>query len=308
MKSVAYAMFILALGLMAQQERHLKLGVTTPAYYSWITNIVGDAPVDVLPILGPESDLHSYQPKPEDIKRLAGLDFLVVNGLGHDAFINPMIEACGNRNLKLINPNRGLPLIPYQRGKSHSHGEASRTESKEEKNVSYNPHTWLSLTGAVQQIYTLERELSQIMPKYRDNFRKNALAYTRKIRQMKADASFRLSKAKITRVATVHDGYSYFLQEFGVDVVAILEPAHGIEPSVIELRKTIEEIKKTGARVIFSELDFPKKYVDVIEKETNVRVYTFDHMRSGEYKKDRFEKAMQSNVDTLVRALMTEVK
>lgn len=301
------ALFPVLLAIIPPGER-LKVGVTTPAYYSWVTHIVGDAPVDVVPVIGPDSDLHSYQPLPEDIKRLTTLDAIVVNGLGHDAFIDPMIAASGNKRLKIINPNKGLPLIPYQRGRTHSHGDEAQEEKKPPASVAYNPHTWLTLTGAVQQIYTLEREFSLLLPKYGETFRKNAQAYTRQIRTMKAEASSRLAGAKITRVATVHDGYSYLLQEFGIEVVAILEPSHGIEPSANELKQTIEEIKKTGVPVIFSELDFPKRYVDVIEKETNVRIYTFDHVRSGQYTKDRFEKSMQANVDTLVRALITDVR
>jgi zinc transport system substrate-binding protein len=125
---------------------------------------------------------------------------------------------------------------------------------------------------------------------------------------MKAAASAMLVHAAVTRVATVHDGYCYLLQEFGIEVVSVIEPAHGVEPSAKELALTIEAIKAARVGVLFSELTFPAKLVDIIRKETGARVYSFDHMSSGPYAADRFETAMRANVETLVKALVTEAK
>jgi zinc transport system substrate-binding protein len=302
---------VLALALLGSQpgrgqdSRRLKVGVAISPYYSWVASIVGKAPVEVVSVVGSAAEVHNYQATPEDLKRLADLDVLVVNGLGHDDFLKGMIEASGNRKVRLINPNVGVPLIPYQRGKFHSHGDEKEPPKK---GPAYNPHTFLSLTSAVQQIDGIERELSLLLPDQAETFRSNARAYAKKLRELKADASTRLSGAAVTQVATVHDGYCYFLQEFGIDIVGVIEPAHGVEPSARELAQTIEAIKETRVRVIFSELTFSEKLVEVIRKETGVRVYTFDHMSKGEFTPDRFEKAMKANVETLVRALVTDAK
>ena len=71
----------------------LKVGVTLHPYYSWTMNVVGDTGVEVRPILPGEVDAGDYQPRPEDIKKLADLDAIVVNGVGHDDFIFDMIKA-----------------------------------------------------------------------------------------------------------------------------------------------------------------------------------------------------------------------
>src|SRR5579864_7941207 len=78
----------------------LVIGVTLHPYYSWTRNIVGDLPgFEVRPILPGEIDAGDYQPRPEDIRKLADLDALVVNGIGHDDFISPMLRASGNRKV-----------------------------------------------------------------------------------------------------------------------------------------------------------------------------------------------------------------
>src|SRR5262249_38731041 len=68
----------------------LKVGITLHPYYSWVKNVVGDAPVEVRPILPGEVDAGDYQPRPEDIQKIADLDAIVVNGVGHDDFIFDM--------------------------------------------------------------------------------------------------------------------------------------------------------------------------------------------------------------------------
>src|SRR5258707_399399 len=77
----------------------LKVGVTLHPYYSWTKNVVGNSNVEVRSILPGEVDAGDYQPRTEDIKKLADLDAIVVNGVGHDDFILDMIKASGNEKL-----------------------------------------------------------------------------------------------------------------------------------------------------------------------------------------------------------------
>src|SRR6266478_2184597 len=92
--------------------RTLKIGVTLHPYYSWTRNVVGDLPgYEVRSILPGEIDAGDYQPRPEDIKKLVDLDAIVVNAIGHDDFIFPMIKSSGNTTLTVIRPNDATPQI-----------------------------------------------------------------------------------------------------------------------------------------------------------------------------------------------------
>ena len=168
----------------------LKVGVTLHPYYSWTRNVVGDLPgFEVLPILPGEIDAGDYQPRPEDIRKLSDLDAIVVNGIGHDDFIFPMLKASGNRTVVIIRPNEVTPQIRSMHG------------------TAVNSHTFISFTNAVQQTYFIERALAALRPAAAAALERNAEAYARRLRQIKARAAARLADAKITRVVTVHDGY-----------------------------------------------------------------------------------------------------
>jgi zinc transport system substrate-binding protein len=283
------ALSLLAAATTVAAPAKLKVGVTLHPYYSWTTNVVGTLPgIEVRPILPGEIDAGDYQPRPEDIKKLADLDAIVVNGIGHDDFIFPMLQASGNKRIVVIRPNAETPQI------LSIHGNAP------------NSHTFISFTNAIQQTYAIEQALAKLRPELAPALQKNAAEYARRLRQIKAKTAGELAHARIKRVVTVHDGYGYLLQEFGIEVAGVVQPAHGLTPSAAELRDMVNLLKREKIRVVLSEESFPPQLLKVLRDETGVKVYVISHIASGAYTPDKFEKEMQKNADTLVRALVTE--
>jgi zinc transport system substrate-binding protein len=273
----------------AQPAPTLKIGVTLHPYYSWTKNVVGDLPgYEVRSILPGEIDAGDYQPRPDDIKKLVDLDALVVNGIGHDDFILSMVKASGNKRLVIIRPNETTPQIHAVHG------------------TGVNSHTFISFTNAIQQTYAIQKAITALRPKDAAALQRNASDYARRLRLIKAKAAQQLADAKITRVVTVHDGYGYLLQEFGLEVAGVVQPAHGLTPSASELRDMVKLLKSEKIRVVFSEETFPAPLLKVLQDEAGVKVYIITHIASGAYTADKFEREMQKNADTMVRALVAE--
>jgi zinc transport system substrate-binding protein len=282
-----------------EQKCHLNIGVSLHPYYSWTKNIVGDE-ANVTSLIPSGSDPHAYQPIPADMQKLENLDVVIVNGVGHDEFIKPMLKAIENDKLAVIDTSKGLPLIPV-------FGKHYDFEEKESK-ISYNSHTYIAITGAIQQIQMIARKLGRLCPDQASLFMKNTRAYAMKLRNMLQAALMQIDMLDLNklRIATVHDGYSYLFQELGIEVSAVVQPRHGVKPSARQLQDTIKRIKRANVNVLFGELDYEKKYVDIIYKETGCRLYALSHISNGEYTKEFFEQAMQRNIDAIIAAL-TEV-
>lgn len=269
----------------------LRVGVTLHPYYSWVANIVANVPgAEVVPVLPGEIDAGNYQPSPDDIAKLAKLDAIVINGIGHDDFIRDMIKASGNDKLVVIEANAETPLL------TSAHGEGK------------NSHTFISFGNAIQQTKLIARKLGELRPASADAFAANAQAYADKLRAIAAAARRKLATAKITRVVTVHDGYSYLLQEMGIDLAGVVQPAHGLTPSGKELGDMIELMKKQDISVVLTEEDFPEKMLTTLKDATHANVYIISHVAVGRYSADEFETVMATNADTLVKALVTDPK
>ena len=277
--------------------KKLVVGVTLHSYYSWVANIAGDT-VTLSTIIPKDSDPHNYQVRPQDLANLQDLDCIVVNTLGHDDYIEPMLKAAGKEGITKIKPNKGLPLI------KDVHKKFSFQKDSQEQ-VSYNSHTYISIIGTIQQINTIADGLGKLNPQFAKLYHKNARAYGKKLRGMLANALEKLDKQKADKltIATVHDGYAYLFQELGITVDAVVQPRHGIEPSARQLADTINRIKKSKVNVLFTEVDYKKKYVETIFEETHCRIYKLSHVSSGSYNTDTFVNDMQYNLDTILSAI-----
>jgi len=281
--------------LVSADNHRLRIGITLHPYYSYVSNIVGDR-AEVVPLIPAGFNPHAYEPRAEDIKRIGGLDVVVLNGVGHDDFADRMIAASEKPDVPVIEANARVPLLAAT-------GQAARGAGKV-----VNPHTFLSITASIAQINNIARELGKLDPDNAKFYSQNARAYGKRLRGLRAEALGKLTDAKGSelRVATIHAAYDYLLREFGLEVTAVVEPAHGIEPSPSQLKKTIDQLKELDVQVIFSEMDFPSSYVDTIQRESGVKIYPLTHISYGEYTAKKYEEEMARNLDTVVRAIQDE--
>jgi zinc transport system substrate-binding protein len=283
--------FTLACPAGAAQAKKLKVGITLHPYYSFVANIVGDR-AEVIPLIDADANPHGYAPQPGDMVRMMSMDVLVVNGIGHDAWAFEILDAAGMRKkLKLIYANDGVSLIPVA-------GVASS-----EKVV--NPHTFISTNAAIQQVYTIARKLGELDTANASYFRDNARRYALEIRKLQAGFDAKIAGANLSkfRCATMHSGYDYILQELGLQVTAVIEPRHGVEPTARQLTETIDRIKASKVNVLFAEKYFASKLSDTIRQATGVKMYSISHISSGPYTKTKFIEEMRENLDTLALAI-----
>lgn len=299
LRSVPVLLMMALLSLSAEaSESRLKVGIALHPYYSYVAEIVGDR-ADILPLVEAGFNPHSYELQPADLNRLMQMDALVLNGIGHDEFAVHAVEKLMRSQpalagqLTLIYANKDVPLLA-----------AANTRN------AWNPHSFVSIDAAIRQVYTIARELGQLDPDNARYFQKNALHYARKLRQLKNRylKAFQGQDLSTVRIASTHNAYGYFLQEFGIGVDTVIEPAHGVEPSASQLQKTIRRIQKAGVNLLFTELDMDNRYVKTIEEATGVRLYHFSHMTYGPFEKDKVYREMEQNLQTLAQALTTALE
>lgn len=271
--------------------KRLKIGITLHPYYSFVANIVGDR-ADVVALIPAQANPHNYQPQPDDITRAMTIDALVVNGIGHDEWAFQIVKAAGRlETLPLIYANASVALIPIG--------------GDQEGVKVVNPHTFVSTTAAIQQVFEIARRLGELDPENAQAYRQNALAYAGRIRQLRAGFMTRFAALDLSsfRCATTHAGYDYMLQEFGLFVSAVIEPRHGVAPTARQLATTIEAIKKANVRVLFAEKNFSLDLAKPIEAATGVKVFALSHITGTAYSADEFEVAMGENLETLAEAV-----
>ena len=156
-----------------------------------------------------------------------------------------------------------------------------------------------------QQVYTIARDLGALDPENAKFFRDNARRYALEIRKLRSEFDGKIAGADLSkfRCATMHSGYDYILQELGLQVTAVIEPRHGVEPTARQLAETIDRIKAANVNVLFAEKYFASKLSDTIRDATGVKMYSISHISSGEYTPQRFVEEMRENLTTLAAAI-----
>lgn len=292
MKKIFIVCLMAMVSILSFAEKKIKIGVTLQPYYSFTKNIVKDR-AEVVPAVRLDLyDSHSYQPQADDIKNIGKLDVLVVNGIGHDEFIFNILNASAEKNrVKVIYANKNVSLMPI----------AGTLNSEK----ILNPHTFISITAAIQQVYNIAKELGEIDKENKEFYMTNAREYAKRLRKLKIDSleSVKDLKDLDFRVATLHGGYDYLLAEFGIEVRAVVEQVHGAQPSASDLEKIINLIKKEKIDVIFGERTYNSKFTETLKKETGVTIRTLSHLTNGPYEEDGFEKFIKIDLDEIVDAM-----
>jgi ABC-type Zn uptake system ZnuABC Zn-binding protein ZnuA len=89
------------------------------------------------------------------------------------------------------------------------------------------------------------------------------------------DRAFKTALATIPeanrKLVVYHDSWSYFGRRYGIPVVGAIQPTDFSEPSAVELRSTIEEVRAAGVPAFFGSEVFPSDVLEVIESESGAR-------------------------------------
>ena len=209
-----------------------------------------------------------------------------------ESFLDKATSSC--KNLKVINSSEGILEEGEHEDDHHEHEESHNEE---------NAHIWVSISLYINQVQNIANELAKADEKNADKYLENAEIYIEKLKTLKSEMHEKLDNLEKKNIVTFHEAFSYFADEFNLNVVAVIEREPGTSPSAGQLAKIIDEIKERSAEAIFVEPQYEKTTANVISKETGVPVYTLDPIVSGKLDKGEYERIMRENLKVLEEAL-----
>lgn len=254
-----------------------------PMYIATLNVASGVPNVKVENMTGPQTGcLHDYQLTPRDLRTLSGASIFVVNGGGMESFLNKVIS--GLPDLRIVDASKGIELVK---------GEDSAV----------NPHVWVSVTCAMQQVKNIVEGLAAADTANAAKYRSNAEVYIAKLEALRKKMHDGLAGIKLRNIITFHEAFPYFAKEFDLTIVAVIEREPGSEPSAGELARTVEIIRTNDVKALFAEPQYPAKAAETIARETGLKVYTLDPAVNGPFSPDAYLKIMESNLSALQSAL-----
>lgn len=157
--------------------------------YDWARNIIdteNDTKTTLSLLVKNGVDLHSYQPSATDIINLQTCDVLMYVGGESDKWIDEVLENATNKNMIVIN----LMEVLKNHIKQEEIIEGMQTEHhhKEENDVEYDEHVWLSLKNAKIICEYFTKILCNLVPENALEYQTRLENYLKKLDSM--DFSF----------------------------------------------------------------------------------------------------------------------
>ena len=307
MKFFLSLLLCLFLGLPATAKAESPRELTATVFPVWILlkEVAKDVPgVNVNLLLPAGSGCpHDYAMSPNDRRRLASADILVMNGLGLESFLGPEEKRrpLMKAGALVIDASQGVRGLIH--GKKHEH------EGHSGNDCDINPHLFASPAMMAQMARSLAEQLAAADPQNASLYESNGNAVSERLEALTDE--FRRSGGflKSRSVIAQHDIFDYLVRDMGLSMEAHIQPHDGQEPSARGMLDLVRLIRSHKVAAVLTEPQYPARAGRTLAAETGIPCLELDPAANGpedlNAPLDWYENLMRSNLRTLEQALGT---
>jgi zinc/manganese transport system substrate-binding protein len=267
-----FSLFLIAIALCLVSTSawaKLKIVTTTPALAS-VAAEVGGANVEVTALALPTQDPHFVDPKPSLALTLAKADLLLSVGLDLEIGWLPTLQT-GSKNGK-VQPGAAGFMDCSQFVKVLEIPKGNVNRSQGDVHPKGNPHYMFDPRQAARVTKGIADKLAKLDPGHAGDYRKNALAFIKKLGQSTKAWEKTLAKAKGQKIVGYHKSFTYLASWVGLAIVEDVEPRPGIPPNPHHVTHVIDTMKKEKVKALLQESYYPSKTSELIAKQTGATV------------------------------------
>jgi zinc/manganese transport system substrate-binding protein len=287
-------------GTNLQPPAKPKVVATFSVLGDLVQNVAGDR-VELVTLVGPDSDTHVYEPKPRDAAAVADAGTIFENGAGLEHWLDKLFKSSSSKAQRVV-VSKGLRLL---------FGADEDNDPKDAKKGPLDdrdPHVWHDVKNAIHMVELIRDQLIKVDPANASFYRSRAFDYSLKLRDL--DVWVLQQTADVPRerrkLVTNHDTFGYFAKRYGFEIIGDAlgsTTTEGAEPSPRELAGLIAKIKAARVPVIFAENIESNKLIKRLAEEARVRLgpeLFSDALGKAGSPGDTFEKMVRYNVTAIV--------
>ena len=268
-----------------------QIAATTLPVYEFTVRLCQGTDITVTRLVTESvSCLHDYALNVNQVKAVEAAQLVVISGAGMEEFMEDLLTGKNT-----IDASAGIEL---HRPEEHHHDEEEE-ESHEGHHHEEDPHIWLSLDLASSMALNIRNGLITRYPQYAAIFTANFIQLNTELESLRIYGETELADLSSRELITFHDGFAYFADSFGLEILRTVEEESGSEASAAELIALIQEVRHHNIPALFTEINGSPSAASVIAAETGISIYMLDMAMSG----DSYFDAMYHNIDTVKEAL-----
>ncbi|MBN9091274.1 MAG: zinc ABC transporter substrate-binding protein [Reyranella sp.] len=281
MRFACLLLAVLLTAAPAWADSRLKVVATFSILADLVREVGGEA-VEVTTLVGPDSDAHTYQPRPTDARTLATAKVLVSNGLGFEGWIDRLADAAGFKGTRIV-ASAGAPA------------EA-------------DPHCWQDVACTRRYIANIAQGLARADPANAAAYRDRAAQYDQRLAAL--DDWIRREIAGVPedrrQAITGHSSFRYFARAYDVRFSAPRGYSTDSEPTARDVANLIRHVREQKVKAVFVENMTNPSLVAEIARDSGAvvgpRLYS-DALSRPDGPAATYEAMMRHNVSALVAGM-----
>jgi zinc/manganese transport system substrate-binding protein len=225
---------------------------TTTQVGDFVRNVGGGGRVDVHQILRPNTDPHEYEPRPSDVKSVAGATLAVRSGGEVDDWLQDVLDNAGG-------DASVLTLSDHVRTRTGHGGDL-------------DPHWWQDPRNAELAVKAIRDALVKADPGGARQYRRNAARYLDRLDRLDRETAACIDRIppRLRKLVTTHDALGYYAARYGLEVIGAVIPSLSTQaqPSAGDIQALVDQIERTGVKAIYPESSINPKLEEAVARES----------------------------------------
>jgi zinc/manganese transport system substrate-binding protein len=230
-------------------------GMTVVATTTQVGDFVrnaGGARVEVHQILKPNTDPHEYEPRPSDVKSVAGAALAVRSGGDVDDWLQDLIDNAGG-DVAVLTVTDHVPTRRDHAG-------------------DLDPHWWQDPRNAELAVKAIRDALVKADPGGAGQYRRNAARYLDRLDRLDRQTAACIDRIPppLRKLVTTHDALGYYAARYGLEVIGAVIPSLSTQaqPSAGDIQALVDQIEHTGVKAIYPESSINPKLEQAVARES----------------------------------------
>ena len=259
LKYLALCLALVATNTMAHAQSKLETMASMSIIGDFVRQIGGER-VQVTTLVGAGGDTHTFQPAPQDARRMAQAKLVFINGLGLEGWLPRLVQSSGSK-AKVVTVSTGVQAI-REATDGHNHGH------------DLDPHAWQDVANAKLYARNIRDALSAVDPEGARFYAARTDAYMAELDQLADEIKAGLAQIppERRRVITSHDAFGYFAKAYGLNFVAPQGVSTEAEASSRDVARIIRQIRAEKIPAVFLENISDPRLMTQIARETDAKI------------------------------------
>ena len=254
--------FVTAL-LLASLLSAKPVVIASIAPVGYLAKAVGGDKIEVQSLA--KGDVHSYEPKPDDMKAVAKARIFIAAGLEFEEAWIPRFKASA-KNLVVVKSDAKIAKLKEEREEQAEHDEKHEAHA--------DPHVWLNPMLAITMARNISDALIAMDKANKDFYLKNFQKLMNDLLAFDESAKESLAGLKNRKFVVYHPAWGYFAAHYDLEQISI--ERSGKEPKIDEMASTLKMIKDENIKVIFADPNRSQKSAQILASQTGAKVELLD--------------------------------